>query len=75
MMRAALRHMGAHSAEACMVGDNMETDIIAGVQSGMTTVLVLTGVSRERDLERFAHRPDHVVADAFALRELLEAGV
>jgi len=75
MMRAALRHMGAHSAEACMVGDNMETDIIAGVQSGMTTVLVLTGVSREADLERFAHRPDHVVADAFALRELLEAGV
>ena len=72
MMRAALRHMAAHSAEACMVGDNMETDIIAGVQSGMTTVLVLTGVSREADLERFAHRPDHVVADAFALRELLE---
>ena len=48
MMRAGLRHMGAHSAEACMVGDNMETDIIAGVQSGTTTVLVLTGVSRER---------------------------
>ena len=75
MMRAGLRHMAAHSAEACMVGDNMETDIIAGVQSGMTTVLVLTGVSREADLERFAYRPDHVVADAFALRELLEAGV
>ncbi|HSD66372.1 MAG TPA: HAD-IIA family hydrolase [Vicinamibacteria bacterium] len=74
MMRAALRHMGAHSAEACMIGDNMETDIIAGVQSGMTTVLVLTGVSREADLERFAHRPDHVVRDAFALRELLERG-
>jgi NagD protein len=72
MMRAALRHMGAHSAEACMVGDNMETDIIAGVQTGMETVLVLTGVSREADLERFAHRPDHVVKDAFALRELLK---
>jgi NagD protein len=75
MMRAGLRHMGAHSAEACMVGDNMETDIIAGVQSGMTTVLVLTGVSRERDLERFAYRPDLVVKDALALRELLERGV
>jgi NagD protein len=75
MMRAALRKLAAHSAEACMVGDNMETDIIAGVQSGMTTVLVLTGVSREGDLERFAHRPDHVVKDAFALRELLERGV
>jgi NagD protein len=75
MMRAGLRHMGAHSAEACMVGDNMETDIIAGVQTGMTTVLVLTGVSREADLARFAYRPDHVVADAFALRALLEKGV
>jgi len=75
MMRAGLRHLGAHSAEACMVGDNMETDIIAGVQSGMSTVLVLTGVSREGDLDRFAYRPDHVVKDAFALRELLERGV
>jgi NagD protein len=75
MMRAALRHMEAHSGEACMVGDNMETDIIAGVQTGMTTVLVLTGVSSEADLGRFAHRPDHVVADAFALRALLERGV
>ena len=75
MMRAGLRHLEAHSAEACMVGDNMDTDIIAGVQSGMTTVLVLTGVSRKADLERFAHRPDHVVADAFALKELLERGV
>jgi NagD protein len=75
MMRAGLRHMGAHSGEACMVGDNMDTDIIAGVQSGMTTVLVLTGVSREPDLVRFAYRPDHVVKDAFALRELLERGV
>jgi len=75
MMRAGLRHLEAHSAEACMVGDNMETDIIAGVQTGMTTVLVLTGVSREADLDRFAHRPDHVVKDAFALRELLEEGV
>jgi NagD protein len=75
MMRAALRNLGAHSAEACMVGDNMDTDIIAGVQTGMATVLVLTGVSREADLERFAYRPDHVAADAFALRELLERGV
>jgi NagD protein len=72
MMRAGLRMLGAHSAEACMVGDNMDTDIIAGVQSGMATVLVLTGISTEEDLVRFAYRPDHIVKDAFALRELLE---
>lgn len=71
MMRAALRQLGAHSAEACMVGDNLETDIIAGVQSGMETILVLSGVSEPRDLERVAFRPDHVVKDAFELRELL----
>jgi NagD protein len=73
MMRAALRHMQAHSEDAWMVGDNMETDIIAGVQSGMVTVLVLSGVSRREDLVRYAYRPDHIVADAFALTALLES--
>jgi NagD protein len=71
MMRAGLRQLGVHSAEACMVGDNLATDIIAGVQSGMETILVLSGVSQEADLERVAYRPDHVVKDAFELRELL----
>jgi len=71
MMRAALRHLGAHSEETWMVGDNMDTDIIAGVQTGMTTVLVLSGVSREDDLVRYAYRPDHVVPDAHALAALL----
>lgn len=72
MMRAALRHLQAHSEETWMVGDNMDTDIIAGVQTGMTTVLVLSGVSREEDLARYAYRPDHVVPDAHALVALLE---
>jgi 5'-nucleotidase len=71
MMRAALRHMQAHSEDAWMVGDNMDTDIIAGVQTGMVTVLVLSGVSKEEDLPRFPYRPDHIVADAIALCALL----
>ncbi len=71
MMRSALRHLQAHSEEAWMVGDNMDTDIIAGVQTGLTTVLVLTGISREEDLPRYAYRPDHVVKDARELRDLL----
>jgi NagD protein len=62
MMRAALRHLEAHSRETVMVGDNMETDILAGLQSGLRTVLVLSGVSRREDLGRFPYRPDHVVA-------------
>jgi NagD protein len=71
MMRAGLRQLGVHSGEACMIGDNLETDVIAGVQSGMETILVLSGVSRLPDLEHVAYRPDHVVKDAFELRELL----
>jgi len=62
MMRAALRRLGTHSEETWMLGDNMETDIIAGIQSGLRTMLVLTGVSQLADLERYAYRPHHVLA-------------
>lgn len=61
-----------HTDETWIAGDNMDTDIIAGVQAGMTTVLVLSGVSREEDLVRYAYRPDHMVSDAWALGALLE---
>ena len=44
-----------------MVGDRMETDIIAGVQSGLETILVLTGVTRREDVSRFPYRPAHIV--------------
>jgi NagD protein len=71
MMRAALRHLKSRTDETWIVGDNMDTDIIAGVQAGLETVLVLTGVSREKDLPRFAYRPSHVVADATTLLPLL----
>ncbi len=73
IMRAALRQLGLHSGEACMIGDNLHTDIIAGVQAGLETILVLSGVSQISDLEQVAYRPDHVVKDAVALRELLAA--
>jgi NagD protein len=72
MMRASLAFLGVHSDECWMVGDNMDTDIIAGVQTGLVTVLVLSGVSQEADLPRYAYRPDHVVKDAYALLPLLE---
>jgi NagD protein len=72
MMRAALRYMQAHSEETCIVGDNMDTDVIAGINSGLETVLVLSGVSRAEDLPHYPYKPHHVVADAPALLELLE---
>jgi NagD protein len=73
MMRAALRHLEVHSEDAFMVGDNMETDIMAGLQTGMETVLVLSGVSRPSDLPRYAYRPHHIVEGVGDVRGLFEA--
>jgi len=72
MMRAALRHLQVHSEDAWMVGDNMDTDIIAGVQAGLTTALVLSGVSQIEDLTRYAYRPNHVINGIGDLIPLLD---
>jgi len=72
MMRATLRYLATHSDETWMAGDNMDTDIIAGLQAGMETVLVLSGVSRQEDLALYPYRPQHVVADAQELAALLD---
>ena len=45
MMRSALRRLGVHSEDTVMIGDRMDTDIVTGTESGMETVLVLTGVT------------------------------
>lgn len=57
MMRTALRTLGAHSENSVMIGDRMDTDIIAGMESGLRTVLVLTGVTTREQVERFPYRP------------------
>lgn len=62
MMRAALRFVGAHSEETVMVGDRMDTDVVAGMESGMETILVLTGVTREEDIAKWPYRPTTVLA-------------
>ena len=61
MMRNALNYLGVHSEATTMVGDRMDTDVIAGVESGMETVLVLSGVTRREDVERYPYQPNHVV--------------
>jgi NagD protein len=60
MMLIARQQLGVHSSETWMVGDRMETDIVAGLEAGMTTCLVLSGVTHREDLDQFAFRPDHV---------------
>lgn len=61
MMRTGLRMLQCHSAEAVMVGDRMDTDVISGMESGMSTVLVLSGVSTMETLNTYAYRPSMVL--------------
>ena len=61
MMRLALNYLGVHSEDAVMIGDRMDTDIIAGIESDMQTVLVLTGVTARADLPRFPYAPSLVL--------------
>lgn len=63
MMRTALRKLDAHSAESFMVGDRMDTDILAGTEAGMRTILVLSGVSSRETVEDFPFRPTHIFED------------
>jgi NagD protein len=60
MMRLALNYLGVHSEDTVMVGDRMDTDVVAGVESGMETILVLTGVTRREDIPRFPFQPTRV---------------
>ncbi len=61
MMRTGLRKLHCHSADAVMIGDRMDTDIISGMESGMSTVLVLSGCSTMETLKTYAYRPSAVV--------------
>ncbi|MBN1267845.1 MAG: HAD family hydrolase [Anaerolineales bacterium] len=60
MLRAALNYMGFHSEETVIVGDRMDTDIVAGVESGLETILVLSGVTDRDDVDRFPYRPGKI---------------
>src|SRR3954468_515905 len=61
MMRSALNRIEAHSETAVMIGDRMDTDIVAGLEAGLETILVLSGVSTPADVDRFSYRPSRVV--------------
>ncbi|MDD3165604.1 MAG: HAD-IIA family hydrolase, partial [Oscillospiraceae bacterium] len=56
MMRTALRMLGVHSEDAAMIGDRMDTDMIAGIETGLDTALVLSGVSTRADIAQFPFR-------------------
>jgi len=64
MMQLALRRLHAHPEDTLMVGDRMDTDIVAGLEAGMSTCLVLSGVSTRDQVSDFPYRPDLVVENA-----------
>jgi NagD protein len=61
MMRMALNYMGVHSEDAVMVGDRMDTDVVSGVESGLDTILVLSGVTTPDAVERFPYQPGRIL--------------
>jgi NagD protein len=61
MMRSALNTVGGHSESTAMIGDRMDTDVVAGMEAGLETILVLTGVTTRAMVDRFPYRPSRIV--------------
>jgi len=61
MMRHALKKLGCKSEETVIIGDRMDTDIIAGIESEINTVLVLSGVTSREDIDKFPYRPMYIL--------------
>jgi NagD protein len=73
MMRSALNAIDAHSETAAMIGDRMDTDVISGIEAGMETILVLTGVTTAADAELHPFRASRVIDSVADLVEELDA--
>ena len=70
MFRSALNRIEAHSENTAMVGDRMDTDVVAGIEAGLETILVLTGSTRAEEIDRYPFRPSRVlpsIAEVIAL--------
>lgn len=61
MIRDALNILDAHSKTTVVVGDRMDTDILAGTEAGIETILVLSGATQREELGRFSYQPTRVV--------------
>jgi NagD protein len=70
MFRSAMNRIEAHSESTMMIGDRMDTDVVAGIEAGLETVLVLTGSTASEDVRRFPFRPSRIcdsIADVIEL--------
>ena len=61
MLRHGLKKLNCHSNEIAFIGDRMDTDIIAGIESNVDTILVLSGVTSRNDIDKFPYRPKFVL--------------
>ncbi|MFC4222358.1 HAD-IIA family hydrolase [Lysinibacter cavernae] len=67
MFRSALNRIGAHSENTAMIGDRMDTDIVAGIEAGLHTILVMTGISDKAEIEKYPFRPDEILGSVAEL--------
>ena len=61
MFRSAMRKIGAHSESTGMIGDRMDTDVVAGIEAGLHTVLVLTGIADDAEIQKYPFRPTEIL--------------
>jgi NagD protein len=61
IMRHAIKTIDCHSEESLIIGDRMDTDIIAGIESGIDTLLVLSGITRKEDIQRYSYQPTYIL--------------
>ena len=61
MFRSAMRKIGAHSESTGMIGDRMDTDVVAGIEAALHTILVLTGIADEAEIQKYPFRPTEIL--------------
>jgi NagD protein len=61
MFRSAMNRISAHSESTVMIGDRMDTDVVAGIEAGLDTILVLTGSTSAEQVGRYPYRPGRVL--------------
>ena len=61
MMRHGLNTLGVENEDAVIIGDRMDTDIVAGIEAGIDTVLVLSGVTSHESMKEFSYRPKYIL--------------
>ena len=71
MFRTAMAKLDCHAAESVMIGDRMDTDIQGGMEAGMDTILVLSGIAKLEDLSQFSFRPTYVLKGIFEIQNIL----